>query len=114
MMFARSTRRGTALVPMLLALLHITTAVGEPILHGRTEVLSSASAFESGHSDSCSVIHLESSCIAGSMHHFAGRAVTGAMPQVERLTEVRFSFRNSVLPSFGVSLPNGVRGPPQG
>ena len=114
MMFGRSMRRRSALVPILLALLHISTAVGEPILHGRTEVLSSARALESGHTDHCAVIHLESSCIAGGMHHFAGRAATAPVLRAQRFIEIRFGSPASILPSFGIPLANGVRGPPQG
>jgi hypothetical protein len=113
-MLTRMSYRRSVLVPALLAVLHISTAVAEPILHGRTEVLSSAPAFELAHSDSCAVIHIESSCVAGSMHQFAGQTAADAPIQAQRFTTILPHHRNSLLPSFGVSLVNGVRGPPQG
>lgn len=114
MMFGRVSRGRTALMPALLALLHISTAVGEPIMHGRTEVLNSARAFEQGHSARCAVIHLESSCVAGSIHQFGNHAAPQVALHASRLIPSVLPVRNSLLPSFGVSLVNGERGPPQG
>ena len=107
-----SSIRRSLWMPTLLAALQLATATAEPILHGRSEVLSSTRALEAHHGDRCAVIHLEALCVAGGTHQIAGATARdvplGRRPVVDAPL---FDFQQ-VLPSFGVSPANGVRAPP--
>jgi len=67
-MTGRSTSRVRAVIPALLLAANVWVAAGVPVFHGETEVLSSQAAFESGHTDRCAVLHIESRCTVSAMH----------------------------------------------
>lgn len=55
---------GRRIAALLAALVYGTGVGGAPLAHWRTEVLRAASGVEQGHSERCSVLHVESACAA--------------------------------------------------
>ncbi|MSR06469.1 MAG: hypothetical protein EXR93_05290 [Gemmatimonadetes bacterium] len=110
-MLRHSRFRRRLVIPALLSLLHLGTVVVVPVLHGEVEVLSSERAFESGHTDRCAILHIESTCPLKSLPQIAGataRDVISSAPE----RHFAVSDADSALPSRSPSPANGVRAPP--
>lgn len=70
-MSKRSTPRRASI--MLAGLLYVATVAGAPIAHAQSEVLRSAAAVESDHSDQCPTLHVDAVCSAGGLNSVVGQ-----------------------------------------
>ncbi len=88
------------------------SAVGVPIFHGEAEVLASRGAFESGHSDRCAVLHLESRCTVGNMHLAVGATARDLAVVRRPVAGYAAATSTSPLVSRSTFPANTVRAPP--
>ena len=100
------------IIPALLSLLHLGTVVVVPVLHGEVEVLSSERAFESGHTDRCAILHIESTCTLNSLPQIAGATARDVAISSAPERHFTVSDADSALLSRSPSPANGVRAPP--
>lgn len=91
--------------------LHLMVAAVVPIAHAQTEVLQADPTIESGHSDACSVLHVEMICAIGGVAHLPGSdgptRVTAPVRSCSLLLSHESPFRFD-----SKSTANAVRGPP--
>ncbi len=83
-----------------------------PVLHAQFEVISTASAVESGHTDECVRVHADAICLSGSTFHFlalpAAPKHTLALPH---LSSLRYHETDHIAGS-AARRPPSVRAPP--
>ena len=83
-----------------------------PVLHAQFEVISTASAVESGHTDDCVRIHADSICLSGSTFHFlAARAAPSHTLALAQLRSPRHAAADRIVGSAS-RRPPSVRAPP--
>jgi len=109
---SRFSGSGRLAIAALLVVLHLGAAAGGPILHGQSEVISSARALEVSHSGECVVIHGEAFCAVTGLHQVVGVTPQKIAISQRATTDVAFHQRITHLPSFRASPGNEVRAPP--
>ena len=103
----RWRRRGS-----LVALVFMLSWVLGPSVHAQFEVISSAPAVETGHTDDCPTIHADGLCIGCSAFQFPATSICERAPEAAGRIAVLVAAERAVLVSASrLGVPT-VRGPP--